>query len=118
MLIELPWPPKALHPNARVHRMALAAARKKYRADCAWAARGAGATRVDWPGVLASFRFCPPDRRRRDLDGMLAAIKSGIDGIVDVIGVDDYEWSMALKRDQPLRGGAVIVGLQRWEEVE
>ena len=34
----LPWPDRALHPNARVHFMALAKAKKAARQSAAWAA--------------------------------------------------------------------------------
>jgi crossover junction endodeoxyribonuclease RusA len=45
---------------------------------------------------LMSITFYPPDRRKRDLDGMLSAIKSGLDGLADAIGCDDSRWRLSL----------------------
>ncbi|MDF0543357.1 hypothetical protein PX699_13445 [Sphingobium sp. H39-3-25] len=36
--------------------------------------------------------FCPPDRRKRDLDGMLSRMKQGLDAVAEAIGVDDSEF--------------------------
>lgn len=40
--------------------------------------------------------FFPPDRIRRDLQNCIHAMKAGIDGVAEAMGVDDYkfiEWS-------------------------
>lgn len=60
-------------------------------------------------GVHLRICFHPPDKRRRDLDNMLASIKSGLDGISDAIGVDDSQWSLSLSRGEPVPGGAVAI---------
>lgn len=106
-LIRFPWPPKELSPNARKDRRAISGLRKRYRTACAWEARLKGAMAED-QSVLA-ITFCPPDKRRRDLDNMLASFKAGIDGITDATGVDDALWSLVLRRDEPVKNGCVLV---------
>jgi crossover junction endodeoxyribonuclease RusA len=53
--------------------------------------------------------FHPPDRRRWDLDNMLASVKSGLDGLADAIGVDDSFWTLSIAKGEPVPGGAVDV---------
>lgn len=90
--ILLPWPPRALSPNARVHWAVKHKASKRQRRDAELLARRAGYDRIDWP---ETGRLCvwvtgyPMDRRRRDADNMLASIKHALDGIAEVMGVDD-----------------------------
>ena len=51
--------------------------------------------------------FYPPTRRRIDPDNCLARMKAGIDGLVDVLGVDDSRWRIAFSvSDQT--GGYVL----------
>lgn len=55
--------------------------------------------------------FFPPDNRRRDIDGMLSSIKSYLDGIADVIGVDDSKWQIEISREGARKGGLVRIEL-------
>ena len=112
MKVVLPWPSQALSPNARVHRMAKATAARKYRAACDWHAKAAGLGRLQADALHMTLTFCPPDHRRRDLDNMLAAFKPGLDGLSDVLGVDDSNWSLTLRRGDPVKGGAVVVEVE------
>lgn len=107
-MIELPWPPKTLSPNNRACRYAKARDTKKYRRDC-WACAKAANVKVSSERLTLALTFCPPDRRRRDLDNMLAAAKGLIDGVADALGVDDQGFSLLLDRGEPRQGGAVIV---------
>jgi len=88
-LIELPWPPKELSPNARVHRMQKAAKAKKYRELCRIIALASKLTPPADGKIHLDILFYPPDRRKRDLDNLLASIKSGIDGIADAWKIND-----------------------------
>lgn len=107
MTIELPWPPRELSPNARVHWGKVRGKNSpgdKYMRDCILL------TPKSIPdGTHLSIEFRPPDKRRRDLDNMLASFKRGIDAIASVMGVDDYTFSLSLKRGDPIKGGRVIV---------
>ena len=109
--IRLPWPPKELSPNARVHWAKKAKKANEYRWFCSIKARAGWWTKLNKnasPPISLAITFHPPDRRRRDLDNMLASIKAGIDGIADALGVDDQHFSLRLERGEPTRGGEVV----------
>lgn len=110
--IDLPWPSRDLHPNARKHWGAKARAAKQARADAGWAAKAAGVKSIDATGLVVTAIFSPPDRRRRDRDGMLSSIKSYLDGIADVIGVDDSLWEIAIRKAPPRQGGNVRIEIE------
>lgn len=106
--ITLPWPPRALWPNARGHWTRKAKASKQYREGASLLCIIHRVPKMHAP-VSARFTFCPPDRRARDLDNMLAATKAAIDSIAAHIGVDDQHWSMTIGRGEVRKGGAVVV---------
>lgn len=110
--VELPWPSRTLHPNARVHHMARARAAKNARADAGWAAKASGIRRISADALKVTAIFFPPDNRRRDRDGMLSACKSYFDGIADVIGVDDHRWDIAIRKGDPRPNGAVRIEIE------
>jgi crossover junction endodeoxyribonuclease RusA len=104
--ITLPWPPKELSPNARLHWAAKNKHRKRYREVCAWQAVADGVRpNVAYTGPLrVEIEFIPPDRRARDMDNMLASIKAGLDGVADALGVDDKHWRLGLSVSQTIGG--------------
>ncbi|MGB1214858.1 MAG: hypothetical protein ACPG4X_15940 [Pikeienuella sp.] len=106
--IILPWPPRALWPNSRVQHRYSGDKRKAFKNAGFYAAKKAKAD----PAEHMAITFCPPDRRRRDLDNMLAAIKYGLDGIAAAVGQDDSEWSLSLDRGEPIKGGAVLIEMR------
>ncbi|HMZ86789.1 MAG TPA: endonuclease [Giesbergeria sp.] len=106
--LTLPWPPADLSPNSRGHWSKLARAKKAYRAACAWTAKEQGAQRIEAERLHVSLVFYPPSRRAFDLDNMLARMKSGLDGLADVLGVDDKHWSLSIARAETI-GGMVRV---------
>lgn len=95
LTFTLPWPPRALSPNARhAHWSQLARAKKRYRDACALQARVQGGHKLDAQDLAVTLRFVPPDRRRRDLDNLIGSMKAGLDGLADVLGVDDSRWTL------------------------
>jgi crossover junction endodeoxyribonuclease RusA len=110
--LELPWPPKELMPNfkRRKHWSAYRGPTQRYRADCAWLTKAArlAVAAGDVP-VLLQVTFHPPDRRRRDDDGMIGAFKAGRDGIADALGIDDHCFRSSYTIAEPVKGGKVIV---------
>lgn len=112
LTIDLPWPDRRLHPNARPHRMEKARAAKKARADAAWAAKAAGLGRIEADAINVTAVFSPPDNKRRDLDSMLASLKPALDGIADVTGVDDSKWQIAIRREVPRPLGNVRIEIE------
>jgi crossover junction endodeoxyribonuclease RusA len=90
--IELPLPPRDLHPNARVHWAAKARRVKayRYRAYLAGCVQRVG-QRHAWAAAEVHTTFHVPDRRRRDPDGLMASLKAAWDGLVDagILADDD-----------------------------
>lgn len=107
----LPWPSKELSPNARMHHMALHRAKKAYREACAWQAKAQGARAMAVARLHVTFTFYPPSKRRIDLDNCIARMKSGIDGLADVLGVDDSRWKMSFALADEI-GGMVRVHVE------
>jgi crossover junction endodeoxyribonuclease RusA len=106
--ITLPWPPRDLHSNAREHWAAKARITKSYKTDC-WYLFMEHRHKIKGKTKFA-LTFCPPDNRRRDMDGMESSFKAGIDALSIATGVDDYffEFEKPVRGD-PVSGGAVIV---------
>lgn len=104
MKVTLPWPPSDLSPNTRQHYMALARARKAYRAACWAQAKAQGLGKLTAARLHIDVEFVPPTRRGFDLDNLLARIKSGMDAIADVTGVDDKHWTLAIRRADTIGG--------------
>lgn len=106
--IMLPWPPKELNPNARVHWTKKSSIGKKYRADCYYLTR---THRPKFPlgKIHLSIVFFPPDKRRRDLDNMLSSCKFALDALAEAWGVDDSRFWLSLDINDPVKHGAVSV---------
>ncbi len=112
MQVTLPWPPKELSPNARKHFMALARTKRKYREVCRVLALAAGVRALAGIDRLhVELTFYPPDRRPRDQDNMLAAMKSGLDGLADALGLDDRKFKTTFQVADQI-GGMVKVELR------
>lgn len=109
IVIDLPWPPRTLHPNARLHWAAKAKATKKARNEASICALVAKAPKMAADALDVSVVFSPPDNRPRDVDGLLSNCKAYLDGIADVIGIDDSRWQFKLSKDAPIKGGRVRV---------
>jgi crossover junction endodeoxyribonuclease RusA len=104
LTLILPWPPRDLSPNSRVHWARLARAKRSYREVCAWQALEQGARRLDAARLDVSLVFVPPSRRPIDLDNCLAMMKAGLDGLADVLGVDDSRWRITIEREDSVGG--------------
>ena len=108
MVLTVPWPGKELSPNTRQHWGKLASAKKAYRAACGWTAKEQGAKALTAATLHVAIVFVPPNRHAHDLDNCLARFKAGIDGLVDVLGVDDKHWTLDIKKSTEV-GGMVRV---------
>ena len=108
--VVLPWPPKDLSPNARVHWTKRSKAAKAYRSACGWHVRAAGPKPkfASSGPITLDIEFVEPDKHRRDLDNMLASIKAGIDGIADALGVNDRRFVIRIRNSDEI-GGMVKV---------
>jgi crossover junction endodeoxyribonuclease RusA len=77
-----------------------------------WMVRTAVQQRAkNWPRVNVAITFCPPDKRRRDLDNIIASFKAGADGIADGLGIDDSLFNCTYSLGAPVGDGAVFVVL-------
>lgn len=105
--VLLPWPPKVLSPNARAHWATRSKAAKAYRYRCFL---GAKAVRLAAPAgrVLLVIEFMPPNRQRRDDDNLIAAFKSGRDGLADALGLDDCLFVTQCRLSDEVRAGGVV----------
>ena len=99
-VIRLPWPPKALSPNSRKAHRYSTKERQRYKSAASAAALEAGFRDLKFETVHLRITFNAPDARRRDLDNMLAHIKSGIDGISQAIGIDDSRFEYTIRRGE------------------
>jgi len=110
--IELPWPAKPLSPNTRQHWSVRSKSVKSARVGAFYTVRSACKTTQPWERVSVSMTFCPPDKRRRDRDNLIASMKAATDGIADALGVDDSKFEITYSISSPIKGGAVIVTLE------
>lgn len=115
LTLTLPWPDKALSPNARVHWAARQKAVKLARTSAAWLAAEAGWRGAELPEgrrLHLWIAFHPPTRRMPDDDNMLARFKPWRDGLADCLGIDDARFvSHPLVSDEVRKGGRVVVVL-------
>jgi crossover junction endodeoxyribonuclease RusA len=113
LVVELPFPPAGLNPNQKngKHWSSTHAAKKQYLADCFILTKQAMG---NWKAPEGSFAlnitFVQPDKRRRDRDNLLAAMKSGLDGISQALGIDDSNFeALTIRREYGTKPGAVRV---------
>lgn len=123
MKIVLSWPDSRLNPNnakgtnwASRHKMRTAEREGAYwrtkeviadTPDSVLAALAASAS------VALDITFVAPNKRPRDLDNLLAALKPALDGIAQAIGFDDRAFDrIVLNRGFGAGQGRVVVELE------
>lgn len=97
--VDLPWPARDLHPNARCHWARKARATKAARTSAAWSAKAAGIQPVEARALNVTVIFNPPNNRAHDVDGLVSSCKPYFDGLADVIGVDDRHWQITPRKE-------------------
>lgn len=110
--LTLAWPSRDLHPNARVHWARKAKAAKAARNLAGTVAMFHGWHHQPWPeGRLHVWIDAyPPDKRRRDADGILSALKPSLDGLADMMLVDDRRFVPHPDiRDEVRKGGEIVI---------
>jgi hypothetical protein len=123
MMIELPWPDKALSPNSRVHWSQKAKAAKAARKTGGLAAIAAGynlMTFDQYEGKLHLWiDYYAKTRNYPDADNCLSASKAYIDGISDALGVNDRRFvHHPLVNDETHKGGKVVIRITKYPEAE
>lgn len=108
--VNLDWPPRVLHPNSRSHWALKSKAAKKYRTAAYYSVFG---NIEQSEKYQVDIIFYPPNNRRRDLDGCLSSIKSGLDGIADRLGVDDSKFCLSIDlSDTVVKNGVVTITIK------
>jgi len=112
-----PWPTKNLSPNARPHWAVLARDKAQYRSAWRLLSMEAGVQQFaeTWPDGErrnVHFDFYPPNKRLRDDANCMAAIKSGVDGMADALGIDDQFFRTSYELHDQI-GGYVKVTITR-----
>jgi crossover junction endodeoxyribonuclease RusA len=70
-----------------------------------------GLRRINADALHVTITLCPPNNNRRDVQNTIAALKAAVDGVADVLGVDDSRWRIVwpVAFSGPVRGGCVLV---------
>lgn len=110
--VRLPWPSPVLSPNHRGHWAPKAKAVRMARTYAAWLVKEQCSTKPGWDGASVSITFCPPNKRRRDRDNLIASLKAATDGIADALGIDDSRFETTYRMGDIVKGGAVIVTIK------
>jgi crossover junction endodeoxyribonuclease RusA len=115
--IELPWPNPKLAPNrVRGHWAKVGdAKRSAFEAAYMLTFQAARQHVGEWfplsaGNVPITLTFNAPDKRRRDLDGLLSACKQSLDGVATALTIDDSRFApITLKRGEPVKNGSVLL---------
>lgn len=111
--VILPFPDARLSPNRRSDRRRLTSVRQMARNSGYFATKDAGICVPDRTPLHLYLTFCPPDHRRRDIDNLLSASKSTLDGIFNALGVDDSNIRLTtLGMGKRVEGGQTIVKIE------
>ena len=112
-ILCLPWPPKELSQNARIHWSKKAKITKAYRAAAHALTKQAGLVAPDDGRILLVLEFVPPDRRHRDEDNILASFKAARDGIADALGINDRRFVTQFSQSADVvKDGMVLVRIK------
>lgn len=114
--VTLDYPDKRLSQNARIHWAVRSKITKAARQEAHWTVKyeaeraGVSLDQLPRPVPIQVFVF-PPDRRRRDLQNVIGALKASMDGVSDALGVDDAFFAIRWPEQfsAPVKNGAVII---------
>jgi crossover junction endodeoxyribonuclease RusA len=112
--IDLSWPAHELSPNARVHPMVLHRFKKAAKNEAGWAVKIAKPFHwhpADETVAVHLIAHPPKAWRTGDDDNLVARVKAHLDGIAEVLGINDrlfqaptVEWA-----DRCERGKLIVV---------
>jgi crossover junction endodeoxyribonuclease RusA len=111
--IVLPFPDPRLSPNRRNQHRYVTAVRDIARNTGFFAVKEAGLQVPDRTPLHLILTFHAPDNRRRDMDNLLSASKSTLDGMFQALGVDDSNTRMiTICRGKPIKGGQTVARIE------
>lgn len=109
--IFFPWLDSRLSPNKRIDRRALIGAKREAK-DLATLLTFESKLVLLETDLQIKITFCPPDKRRRDLDNLYATFKAYQDGIFEALRLDDCLIDrVILQRGELVKNGCVVVEL-------
>lgn len=118
LTIELPWPDAKLAPNRSkgLHWAKTSGLKAKaFEAAFLLTADAVRSHKGEWfdltsQQVPLTITFNPPDKRRRDSDNLLSAMKHSLDGVATALTIDDSKFNpIILRRGESRKGGVVTV---------
>jgi crossover junction endodeoxyribonuclease RusA len=116
LAVSLPWPSAKLNPNRSkgVHWAASYGLRTQARQHALTVTLEAMLERRVIRGssgpLALTITFIQPDRRARDRDNLLAALKPSLDGLADALGVNDAQFEpVLLRREYGTKPGSVLI---------
>lgn len=99
VIIRLPFPDKALAPNrANGKHWGATHEKRQVQKDAAyWLTKKAAGSFIAPDGYIpVSLLYLTPDKRHRDMDGLLSSSKALLDGVALALGVDDSRFKPIL----------------------
>jgi crossover junction endodeoxyribonuclease RusA len=110
--IFFPWLDSRLSPNKRIDRRALIGVKQDAKSLAMFLTRESRLVLLE-TDLQIKITFCPPDKRRRDLDNLYATFKPYQDGIFEAMGLDDCLIDrVILQRGELVKDGCVVVELK------
>ena len=109
--IKLPWYAKELSPNGGGKHWAVVSRAKRQHKELAniYTRNANVKLPSDTTRVLLDITYCPPSRRRYDLDNCLASSKAYIDGIAECIKIDDSNFRINMRMSDEIFDGSIRV---------
>lgn len=115
--VRLPFPDPSLSPNRKngkhwsvTHAAKSASFKAGYERTYDAMRHFGGAWYPTNGTVPVTLTFYPPDKRKRDLDNLLAASKAVLDGVAAALLMDDREFEpVTLKRGEVRKGAGEMV---------
>jgi len=112
-MIELPFPPPSLFPNKKhvLHWATIHKEKKKYKDLCKWMLLGKKPELPESGPIYMTITMHPPDKRKRDKDGVIGACKYLQDSLADMWQVDDNRFDPQYHWGEICKGGKIVVSI-------
>jgi Holliday junction resolvase RusA-like endonuclease len=119
LTLTLPWPDHDLSPNARILWQVKQSHIRVAREYAKFATYATETALQAFSGSMTvEYTFCPPNKAHRDLDNLIANMKSSLDGVMDGLQTNDNQIvSISAKWGDVVKGGAVDVVVKAFEKV-
>jgi crossover junction endodeoxyribonuclease RusA len=118
MKLEFPWFDKILNPNEKAHWAKKAQARREQKKTAYFIAKEGGEIE-EQDKYLLQIIFHPPDKRGRDLDNCMAAIKGVFDGLAIAWRVNDKDFRFdGVDFGDVVENGKIIIELKENQPIK